>query len=52
MNWERVVALVMVDFAEGLLAKESTWQVVVLIPKGKGDYCGIGLVELMWKVVA
>ena len=28
------------------------WQTVVLILKGKGDYCGIGLVELMWKVVA
>ena len=25
---------------------------VVLIPKGKGDYRGIGLVEVMWKVVA
>ena len=28
------------------------WQVVVLIPKGKKDYCDIGLVEVMWKVVA
>ena len=25
---------------------------MVLIPKGKGDYRGIGLVEVMWKVVA
>ena len=25
---------------------------VVLIPKGKGDYRGIGLVEVMWKAVA
>ena len=25
---------------------------MVLIPKGKKDYCGIGLVEVMWKVVA
>ena len=25
---------------------------VVLIPKGKKDYRGIGLVEVMWKVVA
>ena len=24
---------------------------MVLIPKGKGDYCGIGLVEVMWKVM-
>ena len=28
------------------------WQAVVLIPKGKGDYCGIGLVEVTWKEVA
>ena len=39
-------------FREGDLAEESTWQAVVLIPKGKGDYRGIGLVEVMWKVVA
>ena len=25
---------------------------MVLIPKGKKDYCDIGLVEVMWKVVA
>ena len=25
---------------------------MVLTPKGKKDYCGIGLVEVMWKVVA
>ena len=34
------------------MAEETTWQVVVLIPKGKRDYRGIGLVEVMWKVVA
>ena len=32
------------------LAKESTWQAVVLIPKGKQDYRGIGLVEVMESV--
>ena len=31
--------------------EEATWQAVVLIPKGKKDYRGIGLVEVMWKVV-
>ena len=39
-------------FRVGDLAEESTWQAVVLTPKGKGDYRGIGLVEVMWKVVA
>ena len=28
------------------------WQAVVLIPKGKEDYRGIGLVEVMWNIVA
>ena len=39
-------------FRDGDLAEEATWQAVVLIPKGKGDYRGIGLVEVMWKIVA
>ena len=51
-HWERVVELVQTSFRDGDLAEEATWQAVVLIPKGKGDYWGIGLVEVMWKVVA
>ena len=51
-NWEQVVELVQTAFRDGDLAEETTWQAVVLIPKGKGDYRGIGLVEVMWKVVA
>ena len=44
--------LVQTAFREGILAEEATWQVVVLIPKGKKDYRVIVLVEVMWKVVA
>ena len=44
--------IVLTAFREGELAEEATWQAVVLVPKGKGDYRGIGLVEVMWKVVA
>ena len=51
-NCKWVVDLVHTDFGEGRLAEENTWQAVVLIPKGKREYCGIGLVEVMWKVVA
>ena len=51
-NWARVVELVQTAFQDWDLAEESTWQVVVLIRKGKGDYRGICLVEVMWKVVA
>ena len=49
---EKVVSLVREDFRERQLAEEAIWQVVVLIPKGKGEYRGIGLVEVVWKVVA
>ena len=51
-NWERVVELVQTVFGKGRLAEEATCQAVVLIPKGKKDYRGIGLMEVMWKVVA
>ena len=34
------------------MVEESTWQTVVLIPKGEKEYRGIGLVEVLWKVVA
>ena len=46
-----VMDLVQSEFQEGNLAEEATWQVVVLITKGETDYRGIGLMEVMWKVV-
>ena len=51
-NWARVVEFIQTAFWEGWLAEETTCQAVVLIPKGEKDYWGIGLVEVMWKVVA
>ena len=36
-NWTRFVDLVQMANQEGELAEEATWQVVVLIPKGKKD---------------
>jgi hypothetical protein len=29
----------------------KTWMIIVLLPKGGGDYCGIGLLDPIWKVV-
>ena len=51
-HWENLVDLIQTEFREGELAKEATWKAAVLIPKGKQEYWGIGLVEVMWKVVA
>ena len=50
-NWEKVVALEREDFGEGRLVEEAMCQAVVLIPKEKRDCCGIGLAEVVWKVV-
>ena len=50
-NWEKVVALLQASLGEGKLAEETTWQVVVLIPKGGVDYHDIGLLEVAWKVM-
>ena len=47
-----MVALIQAVFGEGRRVDDSTWQAVVLIPKGGGDYRGICLVEVVWKVVA
>ena len=44
--------LVQAAFQERNLAEEAPRQAVVLIPKGKNDYQGFVLVEVMWKVVA
>ena len=41
------VELVKIVFQEVELAEEAAWQAVVLISKGRGDYCRIGLVEVM-----
>ena len=38
-------------FWDGNLAEEATWKTVVLIPKGKGEFRGIGLVEVIWKLL-
>ena len=51
-HWENLVDLVQTAFREGEMDEEATWQAVVMIPKGRKEYRGIGLVEVMWKVVA
>ena len=43
--WEKVVEIMQMAFREGELTEEATWQTVVLIPKGKKEHRGIGLVE-------
>ena len=49
--WGKVVELTQTAFREGNLAEEATWQTMVMIPKGKGEFRGIGLVEVIWKLL-
>ena len=49
--WGKVVELTQTAFRDGNLTEEATWQTVVLIPKGKGEFQGIGLVEVIWKLL-
>ena len=49
--WAKVVELTQTAFREGKLAEEATWQAVVMLPKGKGEFWGIRLVEVVWKIL-
>ena len=52
LHWQKVVALVQVDLRAGHLVEEFICQTIMIIPKGHSEFCGIGLVELLWKTVA
>jgi hypothetical protein len=34
----------------GTVPTQMTWMIVVLLPKGGGNFCGIGLLDPIWKV--
>ena len=46
-NCERVVEIIQIEFGEGRLPMECVLKTVVLIPKGNGQFRGIGLVEVL-----
>ena len=50
-NWDRVVELVHSCFQERQVPTQMSWSTVVLLPKGNGDYWGIGLLEIGWKII-
>ena len=47
-----VVELVQLEFRDGVLTEEAAWKELVLIPKERDEYCGISLVDMVWKAVA
>jgi hypothetical protein len=50
-NWRLLVVLVQAVWTHGIIPRQLLWSIVVLIPKGGGDYRGIGLLEPIWKVL-
>ena len=49
--WEKFLGMIQSVFREGHLTEECTWRTIVLIPKGNSNFCGIRLVEVLWKIV-
>ena len=50
-NWSRIVNLIQTCFWDRNIPTQLLWSTVVLLPKGNGDYRGIGLLEMNWKVI-
>ncbi len=49
--WRLFVSLVQASRESSTVPTQMSWMVIVLLPKGGGDYHGIGLLDPMWKVV-
>ncbi len=49
--WHLFVRLVQAAWTHGTIPRQLLWIIVVLIPKGSGDYRGIGLLEPIWKCI-
>ena len=50
-NWHLFLRLVQAAWTHGVIPRQLLWIIVVLIPKGGGDYRGIGLLEPIWKCI-
>jgi hypothetical protein len=50
-QWQSCVSLLQVVWTIGSVPTQMSWMLVVLLPKGGGDYCCIGLLNPIWKVV-
>jgi hypothetical protein len=50
-SWGEFVGLCSSVWATGTIPQQMSWVVMVLIPKGGGEYRGIGLLEPIWKVL-
>ena len=50
-TWQELVCLCSSIWNIGTISQQMCWVITVLIPKGGGEYRGIGLLEPIWKVL-
>ena len=50
-RWDNLVTLVQHCWTSGELPKELSWTFLALLPKGQADHRGIGLIEIVWKLL-
>ena len=50
-KWRIFVWLMQVIWEQGCMPEQMKWEIIILLPKGGGDYRGIGLLDPFWKVV-
>ncbi len=50
-QWRLFVALLQAIWTTGSVPTQMSWMIVILLPKGGGDYHGIGLLNPIWKVI-
>ncbi len=50
-KWRIFIKLMQTIWEHGCVPEQMTWEIIILLPKGGGHYCGIGLLEPCWKVL-
>ncbi len=48
--WNKFCVLILQVFTSGEVPQAFQWSTTAQILKGKGDFCGIGILEVAWKV--
>jgi hypothetical protein len=50
-KWRVFIKMMQAIWEHGSIPKQMRWEIIILLPKGGGDYCGIRLLEPFWKVL-
>ena len=50
-RWRMFVQLLQAVWESGTIPTQMTWMIIILLPKGGGNYHGIGLLDPIWKVI-